>query len=1101
MMTEAAEAPAPTAPAEVSPRPDSSVAPSGAWVEAIQLEEFNLLNAAWAGRVDSREGAARAMLSGGIARLAPIAFDLRFDPPYYREVHPEYADLDDAEAYRQWLLQDLERNWPPSPKAHLRQEGLELNDYPEAFDWSAYMDQHPDAGPNRWSALVHLLHHGFPQTPPVSGEGAGVFLAAVGRRLRVRDDEGAIRAFRAALDTGTAPLDTVHELGDAHFRLGLWSEALAWFEQAADLPHPSFWTFINGSRSANNVGAHERAFALLEKGKNAVAGHPLWRTVLRETVEGRFAAVENEARALYAAGERDQADEALTEAVAETERRWNGLDPLGLPLPASSDGRVVMLVNTDLRQCTHYRVEQKEQLLRLLGRPYQVFDARSEVDAFISALPGASAAIFYRLPAFPINVRAMEIARGLGVPTFYDIDDLIFDPEHYPEPFETYADITPEFYHDLQLGVPLFRAAMARCDYGVASTSALAEHMKPVVRSGRVLVLPNGLDDRNEWMLASRPLRVRQDGGLVLFYGSGTKAHNSDFLDLAGPALLELMERDRRVKLIVVGHLTLDERFDHVRDRMVTLHWTPDIADYWSLLAEADINLAVLARYPTTDAKSEIKWLEAAVMGIPSVVSDTTRYREVLEDGVDALIASSPEAWRSALKQLAEDPSLRQRIGIQARRKAAQRYSLDANAAALYAVLKVADSAPRPRVEGSPRKKRVLLVNIFFPPQTIGGSTRVVRDNLDAFLTSGEGEAYEFATATSDNANPIPNQVRVEDYKGGPVFRLSTPEGPNMEWRPFDPDLEATFDNILRTWRPDLVHFHAVQRLSASVELATRKAGIPYINTLHDAWWVSDYHFLVDDAGRVRRPCEPLPLDPPAGVSVGEALERRRRLRPLLAGSAEILGVSRTFTRMHQECGFLRARALPNGVPPMPAVRKLPSGTGRVRLAHVGSQTRHKGYQLVQAAFEQGAFENLELTVVDHRRYGGADEFAVWGRTPVRFVGKTLQERMHEFYAGQDVLLAPSIWPESFGLVSREALAAGLWVVASDVGAIGEDVTPGLNGWVIDVSGVEPLLAVLAEMNRRPGYYLQSPPRTPLRTARDQALELLQIYDSILERC
>ena len=47
---------------------------------------------------------------------------------------------------------------------------------------------------------------------------------------------------------------------------------------------------------------------------------------------------------------------------------------------------------------------------------------------------------------------------------------------------------------------------------------------------------------------------------------------------------------------------------------------------------------------------------------------------------------------------------------------------------------------------------------------------------------------------------------------------------------------------------------------------------------------------------------------------------------------------------------------------------------------------------------------------------------------------------MAEFYSSQDILLAPSIWPESFGLVTREALSAGLFVIASDIGALAEPI-------------------------------------------------------------
>jgi hypothetical protein len=48
---------------------------------------------------------------------------------------------------------------------------------------------------------------------------------------------------------------------------------------------------------------------------------------------------------------------------------------------------------------------------------------------------------------------------------------------------------------------------------------------------------------------------------------------------------------------------------------------------------------------------------------------------------------------------------------------------------------------------------------------------------------------------------------------------------------------------------------------------------------------------------------------------------------------------------------------------------------------------------------------------------------------------------MAGFYSEQDVLFAPSIWLESYGLVSREALSAGLWVVAAQTGAMADPIS------------------------------------------------------------
>jgi glycosyltransferase involved in cell wall biosynthesis len=70
---------------------------------------------------------------------------------------------------------------------------------------------------------------------------------------------------------------------------------------------------------------------------------------------------------------------------------------------------------------------------------------------------------------------------------------------------------------------------------------------------------------------------------------------------------------------------------------------------------------------------------------------------------------------------------------------------------------------------------------------------------------------------------------------------------------------------------------------------------------------------------------------------------------------------------------------------------------------------------------------------------------------------------MQTFYTSQDVLIAPSIWPESFGLVTREALAAGLWVIASQAGALAEPIEHDVNGFVVKPGSVEELRAALTK--------------------------------------
>ena len=104
---------------------------------------------------------------------------------------------------------------------------------------------------------------------------------------------------------------------------------------------------------------------------------------------------------------------------------------------------------------------------------------------------------------------------------------------------------------------------------------------------------------------------------------------------------------------------------------------------------------------------------------------------------------------------------------------------------------------------------------------------------------------------------------------------------------------------------------------------------------------------------------------------------------------------------------------------------------------------------------------------------------------------------MPDLYGAHHVLLAPSIWPESYGLVAREAATAGLWVVASNLGAMGEDITPGRDGFVIDVASPEALSAVFREISANRSRYMTPPERSAGKAGVSQSAALIEIYQTI----
>lgn len=157
-----------------------------------------------------------------------------------------------------------------------------------------------------------------------------------------------------------------------------------------------------------------------------------------------------------------------------------------------------------------------------------------------------------------------------------------------------------------------------------------------------------------------------------------------------------------------------------------------------------------------------------------------------------------------------------------------------------------------------------------------------------------------------------------------------------------------------------------------------------------------------------------------------------------------------------------------NGVPLTEPAR--PDTPGRVpRVLYVGLLTPRKGVLDLLAASAI-----LQERGVDHEMWlvGGTPDEGPAAEAEVRagltgterLLGRRPPEQMPEMYAQVDLFCLPS-WYEAMPLVVLEAMAAGLPVVASDVGDVGRAVADGETGIVVPprdpvalADGLQPLL-------------------------------------------
>jgi phosphatidyl-myo-inositol alpha-mannosyltransferase len=200
-------------------------------------------------------------------------------------------------------------------------------------------------------------------------------------------------------------------------------------------------------------------------------------------------------------------------------------------------------------------------------------------------------------------------------------------------------------------------------------------------------------------------------------------------------------------------------------------------------------------------------------------------------------------------------------------------------------------------------------------------------------------------------------------------------------------------------------------------------------------------------------------------------------------GIANVLGARRVLNRLHVRIAVSEAPAwtarrffgghyeiIPNGVHVDPERAALaaqrPMGD-RLRIVFVGQAVERKGLPLLLRAFE-ALREHIptELTVIGPT----PEELAPMMLDPrdVRILGKVDDDTKHHELEQADVLCAPSLGGESFGMVLTEAFAAGTPVVASDIAGYRDVVRDGVDGVLVPAADPRALAEALRDLWEEP---------------------------------
>lgn len=311
----------------------------------------------------------------------------------------------------------------------------------------------------------------------------------------------------------------------------------------------------------------------------------------------------------------------------------------------------------------------------------------------------------------------------------------------------------------------------------------------------------------------------------------------------------------------------------------------------------------------------------------------------------------------------------------------------------------------------------------------------------------------------------------------------------------YDNHLAADFfQQLLKEFQPDVVHFFHLNRLGTGLIEKAVMAGVPAYYTPTDFWSICPTGQLLrcggqtcagpsPDAGNcaVHFAANLLPgriatLVSAIPDSISDSLVRLARSPriPTVSFVGEVRALDKRLDRNIRRLNLLQAVIAPNrmieslllrngvrseimvrssygiNLAQPVVVRERTLNDRPLVLGFIGTLASHKGCHVLLEALQQFSSREVHLKI-----YGKQTEFPEYvaklhrlsdGNESVTFCGTFSNDDIFNVLGGLDALVVPSVWNENTPLVVYSAQAAGCPVVASDVPGIAEAVTHDVNG-------------------------------------------------------
>lgn len=318
---------------------------------------------------------------------------------------------------------------------------------------------------------------------------------------------------------------------------------------------------------------------------------------------------------------------------------------------------VLFINGCTLPHPTRYRVDHQLEQLAAYGLSADIVDYDK---LSIDLLKYFRCFIFFRCPITPCVEEFIKLAKEKNKKVFFDIDDLVIDKKYTDTiPYiKTLSKEEKEVYDD---GVNRIQKTLKMCDYAITTTERLASELKnycPEVYINRNVASEKMV----QYSLLAMKDSKKDNNKIILGYLSGSITHNADF-QMILPVIVKMMNKYNNIYLKLVGELDLPEELLEFKDRIMTSGFQ-DWRSLPEVIASLDINLAPLEDSIFNEAKSENKWVEAALCKVPTIASKVGAFAKCIEHNKNGILCENTlKDWEEKLEYLISDKNFREKLG------------------------------------------------------------------------------------------------------------------------------------------------------------------------------------------------------------------------------------------------------------------------------------------------------------------------------------------------------------------------------------------------------------------------------------------------------